>query len=218
MRFQVTVTTLLTGFERFGQIQVNPSALIVDHVRAAAPRGVVCEVLRTEFIAAEARIRELIRTHRPETVICVGVAPSAADVRLERQAANLDNARLADNAGDQPIDAPIVPDGAPMLSASLPLERLQAALVANGIPVSMSDNAGSFVCNHVYYAALDEIARRGLSTRCGFIHVPLCAGIGNVDAGETPSALTLGQLTAAVECCIAAATEAVGAGAAPRET
>ena len=210
----VTVTTLVTGFEAFGQLQVNPSALIVDHVRGTAPQGMLCEVLRTEFIAAEARIRELIRAYQPATAICVGVAPPAAEVRLERLAVNLDNARLADNAGYQPVEIPIVPNGRLTLSATLPLERMHAALVANGIPASISDDAGRFVCNHVYYAALDEIARDGLPTRCGFIHVPLCTGIGNADDSEAKSPLGVAELIAAVERCIAAAAapEAVGAG------
>ncbi len=197
------VTILVTGFEPFGEIRVNPSALIVEHLMRAAPRGVQCEVLRTEFVAAEERIRQLIREHRPETVICVGVAPSAAEVRLERLAANVDNARMPDNAGYQPTESAIVPDGRPTLSVTLPLNRMLAAVLELGIPGVVSDDAGRFVCNHVLYAALDEIAQLGLPTKCGFIHVPLCRGMGNADDAGTQSALGLADLIAAVESCIA---------------
>ncbi len=218
----MNVTILVTGFEPFGQLEVNPSALIVEHLMRASSPGMLCEVLQTEFVAAEQRIRQLIRRHQPETVVCLGVASSATKIRLERLAANLDNARLADNAGYQPIESPIVASGSPTLSASLPLDQMLAAVLELGIPAALSDDAGRFVCNHVMYAALDEIARAGLSTRCGFIHVPLCADLAAADlaaadlaaadlaaadlADERARTVTLADAIAAVECCIAIAS------------
>jgi pyroglutamyl-peptidase len=203
------MTILVTGFEPFGQLQVNPSALIVEHLARTSAQGTVCEVLDTEFVAAERRIRELIRRHQPETVVCLGVAASASEIRLERQAANLDDARLPDNAGYQPAGTPIVADGSPTLSATLPLDRMLAAVSELGIRAVVSDDAGRYVCNHVMYAALDEIARAGLSTRCGFIHVPLCTGIGNQDDPDAAPTLALADVIAAVERCLTIATEDV---------
>jgi pyroglutamyl-peptidase len=210
---------LLTGFERFGELRVNPSALVVEDILRRLARGVsdsrpslVGEILKTEFQAAESRIRGLIRAHRPETVIAVGVAPRATGMRLERVAANVDDARLPDNAGYQPNGVPIVADGSPTLIATLPLERMLDGILDLGIPASISDDAGRYVCNHVMYSALDEIRRGGFGTRCGFIHVPLCS---DLEAGpECPSNVTLAQLIAAVERCVAIAL-AAGSHAAP---
>jgi pyroglutamyl-peptidase len=192
-------TLLVTGFEPFGEVQVNPSALIVEHLARKAAPGDVYEVLKTEFAAADERIRQLIRLHQPETVVCLGVAPSAMEIRLERVAANLDSARIPDNAGAQPGESPIVPGGSPTLSATLPLDDMLASVLELEIPAALSEDAGRFVCNHVMYAALDEIARTGTSTRCGFIHVPLTGG-----------ALSLDDVITAVNRCIAVARAAGG--------
>jgi pyroglutamyl-peptidase len=191
-------TLLVTGFEPFGDVQVNPSALIVEHLARTPAPGGVYEVLETKFATAEERIRQLIRLHQPETVVCLGVAPSATAIRLEGLAANLDDARIPDNAGAQPVETSIVPGGSPTLSATLPLDEMLAAVLQLEIPACLSEDAGRFVCNHVMYAALDEIARADMSTRCGFIHVPLTEG-----------ALSLEEVITAVERCIAVA-QAVG--------
>jgi pyroglutamyl-peptidase len=199
------VTILVTGFGPFGGLRANPSALIVEHLARTAPAHMLCEVLRTEFAAAEQRVRELLREHRPSALIALGVAASASDVRLERQAANLDDARQPDNAGHQPTGTPIVAGGRDALFATLPIQEMFAGVRELGVPVSISDDAGRFVCNHVMYAALDEINRSGLPTRCGFIHVPLCTDLVPA-AEEAPSSISLAQTIAVVERCIAIAS------------
>ena len=205
---------LLTGFEPFGELGVNPSALVVEHIlRGANGHGsdswprLVGEILKTEFQAAGSRVRALIRAQCPDVVIAVGVAPRATGIRLERIAANVDDARLPDNAGYQPNGVPIVATGSPTLTATLPLERMLDAVLELDIPASLSDDAGRYVCNHVMYSALDEIRHGGSGTPCGFIHVPLCS---DLDAGpECPSNVTLAQVIAAVERCISIAVDAV---------
>jgi pyroglutamyl-peptidase len=199
------MTILLTGFEPFGDLQVNPSGRIVEHfAHSALAPGLVTEVLKTEFRAAGDRMRELIRTHRPEVVMALGVAGSATGVRLERQAANLDDARLPDNAGYQPIGVPIVAGGRPFLASTLPLEPMLAGLLGLGTPTVISDDAGRYVCNHVMYAALDEIQCTGLDTRCGFIHVPRCTDLETTtEAVPEGSMLSFADLIAAIERCLA---------------
>ena len=202
---------LLTGFEPFGEVPVNPSALVVEHILQSAGGGgsspqLVGEILKTEFRAAESRIRTLIQAHQPDTVIAVGVAPRATGIRLERSAANVDDAHLPDNAGYQPTGVAIVEGGCQTLSASLPLEQMLDALLEMDIPASLSDDAGRYVCNHVMYAALDEIRSTGLRARCGFIHIPLCADL--QAPGVAPASnVTLAQSIAAVERCIAVALD-----------
>ena len=94
---------LLTGFEPFGPVRVNPSEQIVRRIaaqaRARGDRDLLADVLPTEFAAADKRIRRLIRKFRPAAVLCLGVAPQRDKISLERFALNLDDDSLPDNAG-----------------------------------------------------------------------------------------------------------------------
>lgn len=189
---------LLTGFTPFGSVAVNPSQLIVQHIAARTYPGlaITAEVLPTAYRESEARIRSLIREVQPDVVLSIGVAQRRDDISLERRAQNRSSATIPDNSGLLLTDAAIVPDGPTVYGATLPLERLHAALNARAIPVEFSDDAGAYVCNHVFYCASDEVARLGLPTRCGFVHIPALAG-----TSEYPG-LPLDTLIAAIETCL----------------
>lgn len=168
-------TVLLTGFEPFGGDLVNPSG---DAVRAVAdawegPESLVVEVLPVTFTGAAERLRALIDAHRPDAVIAVGLAGGRAAVGVERVAVNLADARIPDNAGAQPVDEPSI-DGAPAAAfATLPVKAVAAAIRAAGIPAEVSHTAGTFVCNHVFFTALDAVPA---GVPAGFLHVPWAAG------------------------------------------
>jgi pyroglutamyl-peptidase len=130
----------------------------------------------------------------------LGVAARRDTVGLERIALNLDDSPKPDNAGAAPDGVPIEPDGPLALAATLPLVELRTALMAAGIPVAISNHAGTYVCNHVFYVALRTVERLGLPAICGFIHVPLPRELR--DAGAE-AALSLADLVAAVKRCIA---------------
>jgi pyroglutamyl-peptidase len=175
------VTLLITGFEPFGSLAENPSAAIVNELsRRAALRpddyaGLQVAILPTEFAASERIIGELLVSQVPDVLLAVGVAPRAQGVRLERTARNRDDAALPDNAGEHRRLTPIVADGPDTFESTLPLPEMLAALERLGVPVEFSDDAGGYVCNHVFYAARHAIHRHRLAVRCGFIHVPLPA-------------------------------------------
>lgn len=160
---------LLTGFVPFHNVAVNPSQLILEHIHHP---DVVTRLLPTEYDAAGEQIAQLIDTLKPDAVLCLGVAQTRDAICLERVALNLDDASIPDNAGTQRSGQPIV-DGAPLAyGSSLPLDTMRAAVAAKGIPVTFTNHAGTFVCNHVFYVARHTLETAARAIPCGFIHVP----------------------------------------------
>jgi pyroglutamyl-peptidase len=191
---------LVTGFEPFGGDAFNPSQAVVQALdgRRVAGRTVVGGVLPCVFGRANAELRRLLRRHRPELVVCLGLAASRGEITPERVAINVDDARIPDNAGAQPVDRPIVRGGPAAYFSTLPVKAIVAALHAAGHRAGVSQTAGTFVCNHVFYGLMRALARRR-GTRGGFVHVPAVA---LRDGG--PDAAELARLTAAVEIVLAA--------------
>jgi pyroglutamyl-peptidase len=169
----VTPSVLLTGFEPFGGQRVNPSELAVRALDgwSLASRRVTSVVLPCVFGDATVALTRALRAVKPELVVCVGEAGGRGDITVERVAINVDDARLADNAGAQPIDRAIATRGPVGYWSTLPIKAIVAALRAEGIPASVSQSAGTFVCNHVFYALMRALASRP-GVRGGFIHVP----------------------------------------------
>jgi pyroglutamyl-peptidase len=181
-------TVLLTGFEPFGGDARNPSGEAVAEAALtwAGPETLVTATLPVGFDAAAAELRDLIAQFAPDVVIATGLAGGRSQVTPERVAINLRDARIPDNAGDQPLDQPSVADGPAAYFATVPVKAMSAAIAAEGIPASVSHSAGTFVCNHVFYVAAHEAARRpGL--RAGFIHVPWSAETAPAGAPALPA-------------------------------
>ncbi|MEV0680822.1 pyroglutamyl-peptidase I [Actinosynnema sp. NPDC050436] len=176
---------VLTGFEPFGGDATNPSW---DAVRLVADRAgddgfdLVAAELPCEFGRSLDVLRELVVAHSPDVVVCVGQAGGRVGVTPERVAVNLDDARIPDNAGHQPIDVPVVAGGPAAYFGTLPVKACVAALLAEGIPASVSHTAGTFVCNHVFYGLMHLLATEFPTTRGGFVHVPFAPGQGHADA------------------------------------
>jgi pyroglutamyl-peptidase len=173
-------TVLLTGFEPFGGDKVNPSWLAVRRLHGRTLRGhrIVARRLPTTYEESLPRLRRLLRRVRPALVICVGQAGGRAEVTPERVAINVDDSRLPDNAGCKPVDAAIIPGGPVAYWSTLPVKAIVRALRRQGVPASVSSSAGTFVCNHVFYGLMHELAKNGNAVRGGFVHVPLLPGQG----------------------------------------
>lgn len=171
-------TLLLTGFEPFGGSDTNPTADIVRVLDGQSVAGlrIAGAVLPCVFGTAARELARLRRSHRPRIVVCLGLAESRTEITPERVAINVDDARIPDNAGARPVDVPIVRGGPVARWSTLPIKAIVEALRAAGLPSSVSQTAGTFVCNHVFYRLLHSLARRGGrgGDRClgGFIHVP----------------------------------------------
>ena len=167
---------LLTGFDPFGGSTLNPSWLAVSalHGKQICGHKVVAAQLPTVYGESIKALRQLLRQHRPALVVCVGQAGGRRSISLERVAINVNDAPLADNAGAQPVDTPVVPNGPAAYFSTLPIKPMLETLQQQGLPVEVSQTAGTFVCNHVFYGLMHELATTQSlrHTRGGFIHVP----------------------------------------------
>ena len=167
-------TVLMTGFAPFGGEAVNPSWQAVQRVAATwdGPASLAIVELPVVFGESAEVLRRAMRRVRPDLLVAVGQAGGRAQVTPERVAINVDDARIPDNAGNQPIDDPIDPDGPAAWFTTLPIKRAVAAMRAAGIPAAISNSAGTYVCNHIFYQAMRIIAAEFPATRGGFVHVP----------------------------------------------
>jgi pyroglutamyl-peptidase len=166
-------TVLLTGFAPFAGESVNPSwqaARALDGRVIAGYRVTAAELPCAVGESLPALRRALVKAP-PRVAIAVGLAGGRDGVSLERVAINLIDARIADNAGQQPIDTPVVRTGPAAYFSTLPLKASLQALTAAGIPAHISQTAGTYVCNQVFYALMHALRYRR-PVRAGFVHVP----------------------------------------------
>lgn len=164
---------LLTGFEPFGGQTVNPSWQAVQRLAAAwdGPADLVTLELPVDFRTAGPALADAIASTQPDVVIAVGQAGGRPDVTVERVAINVDDARIPDNGGYAPVDEPVVVGGPAAYFSTLPVKACVAAMTEAGVPASVSQTAGTFVCNHVFYRVVHELTARP-GARGGFVHVP----------------------------------------------
>jgi len=166
-------TVLLTGFEPFNKEPINPAWEAVRALDGWGEGGfrVVARQLPCVFGDAITAMRTLIDELQPSLVIAVGQAGGRVDLSVERVAINVDDAPIKDNADKQLVDQAIVRGGPAAYFATLPIKAIVAALRAAGLPASVSQTAGTFVCNHVFYGLMHALAGRN-DVKAGFIHIP----------------------------------------------
>ncbi|MDR6637844.1 pyroglutamyl-peptidase I [Paenarthrobacter nitroguajacolicus] len=165
---------LLTGFEPFGEEKVNPSWRAVQRATEILRNdGYPVEAVELPCVFGEsaASLNAALDRAVPEVVVCVGLAGGRERVSLERVAINCDDARIPDNAGQRPIDQEVVQGGPAAYFSSLPIKAALRNLQIAGIKGEVSQSAGTYVCNHVFYALMHALASRP-GVRGGFIHVP----------------------------------------------
>jgi pyroglutamyl-peptidase len=167
---------LLTGFAPFGGEAVNPSWEIARALAGWTSDGVPvhAELLPCAFGDALRALDAALQRWRPTLVLCLGQAGGREGISIERVAINVDDARIPDNLGRQPIDEAVVPAGPAAYFSTLPIKALVHDLHAAGIAAAVSNTAGTFVCNHVFYALMHRLAIDPAlaGTRGGFVHVP----------------------------------------------
>lgn len=163
---------LLAGFAPFDGEAVNPSWQAVRMLRGRHIAGhrIVVRQLPVEFGSSLKELRAAISETKPALVLCVGQAGGRASISLERVAINVDDARIPDNAGARPIDSEIVSGGPAAYFTGLPIKAMLAALREAGIPAEVSQTAGTYVCNHVFYGLMHALRNRRI--RGGFVHIP----------------------------------------------
>lgn len=164
---------LVTAFDPFGGESINPALEAVKLMRDEIDGAEIVKLeIPTVFRKSIDKVAEAILKENPDVVLSIGQAGGRFEVTPERVAINVDDARIPDNEGNQPIDVPIFDDGAPAYFTTLPVKAMVEAIRAAGLPSSLSNSAGTFVCNHIMYGVLYKIAKMDKSIRAGFIHVP----------------------------------------------
>lgn len=164
---------LLTAFDPFGGSPINPA---LEAVKLVANQIGDVQIVKLEvptvFGKSIDTVAAAIEKEKPDAVLCIGQAGGRYDLTPERVAINLDDARIPDNEGNQPIDVPIFRDGAPAYFATLPIKAMVAKIREAGLPASVSNTAGTFVCNHLMYGVLYTLAKHYPGVKGGFMHVP----------------------------------------------
>ncbi|MFZ6649220.1 pyroglutamyl-peptidase I [Undibacterium sp. TJN25] len=165
---------LVTGFEPFGGETVNPALEAARrlHGLQLGEHRVTAMELPCEFGASIRLLEKQLAQLQPAIVLCVGQAGGRTSIDLERVAINVDDARIPDNAGFQPIDEPVIAGGPAAYFSGLPIKAITAALGAAGIPASVSQTAGTYVCNHIFYGLSHLVATQFPQVRGGFVHIP----------------------------------------------
>ena len=163
---------IVTGFDPFGGEKINPSIECVKALPEIEGVDLFRVELPTVFKESAKRLNEAINEVKPDAVLSVGQAGGRPGITMERIAINVDDARIPDNISQQPIDETIQTEGAAAYFSTLPIKRIVKAIRKEGIPVEVSNSAGTFVCNHIMYQALFAATKADKPFKAGFMHIP----------------------------------------------
>jgi pyroglutamyl-peptidase len=163
---------LVSAFDPFGGDVVNPA---LEAVKRIPEKIDALEIVKLEvptvFHKCIDKLISAIETEKPDAVLCVGQAGGRFDITPERVAINVDDARIPDNEGNKPV-GPIYEDGPAAYFATLPIKAMVMRIRESGLPSSVSNSAGTFVCNHIMYGLLYHLDKKYPTIKGGFIHVP----------------------------------------------
>ena len=164
---------LVTGFDPFGGEKVNPALEVVKSLPSVIHGAEIRWVeIPTVFYKSAEVLETAIVRYQPDAVLCIGQAGGRTSLTPERVAINQDDARIPDNQGNQPIDTPIRLDGQAAYFSTLPINAMVKAMKDEGLPATVSNTAGTFVCNHLMYQALYLADKKFPHMRAGFMHIP----------------------------------------------
>ena len=197
---------LVTGFDPFGGEKLNPALEAIkslpSEIQGAEVRWLE---VPTVFYKSAKILEEEIRIYQPDIVLCIGQAGGRKGLTPERVAINQDDARIQDNEGNQPIDRPIQIDGPPAYFSSLPIKAMVQAIKEEGLPASVSNTAGTFVCNHLMYQVLYLVEKEFPTIKAGFMHIPYM--MEQVVNRPTTPAMSLVDIRRGIEAAIGAIIE-----------
>ena len=197
---------LVTGFDPFGGEKVNPALEAVKSLPSEIHGAEVHWVaIPTVFYQSAEVLEAEINRYHPDAVLCIGQAGGRASLTPERVAINQDDARIPDNQGNQPIDTPIRLDGQAAYFSTLPIKAMVQAIKEEGLPATVSNTAGTFVCNHLMYQALYLADKKFPNMRAGFMHIPYM--MEQVVNRPTTPAMSLVDIRRGLEAAIGAIIE-----------
>ena len=194
---------LITGFDPFGGEPVNPALEAVKLMKDEIAGAKIIKLeIPTVFRKSVEKIHEMMKAEQPDVVLSIGQAGGRFGVTPERVAINVDDARSKDNEGNQPVDTPIFTDGEAAYFSNLPVKAMVEAIKNKGLPSTLSNSAGTFVCNHVMYGVLYYIHKEFPNVRGGFIHVPFITD--QVVTKPNVASMALADITEALESAVEA--------------
>lgn len=192
---------LITGFDPFNGETINPAfeaikllpntILDVDIIKLEIP---------TVFKKSMEYIEKIIENVNPDVIILVGQAGGRSSITVERVAINIDDTKIKDNEGNMPVDNKIREDGENAYFSNLPIKIMVDNMINNGIPANISNDAGTFVCNHVMYGTLYLINKKYNNIKSCFIHVPYIPN--QVLAKNNIPSMSLVDISKGLEICI----------------
>lgn len=198
---------LLTGFDPFGDEPINPAWEAVKRVSdQVGDVEVVKLMVPTVFYKSIDTVAAAIEKEKPDAVLCIGQAGGRFDLNPERVAININDARIPDNEGNQPLDGPVFADGETAYFATLPIKAMAEEIRKAGVPASVSNTAGTYVCNHLMYGVLYTLANKYPDVRGGFMHVPFITSQ-VINRKPIAPSLSLEQIVTGIEAAVKAIGE-----------
>lgn len=194
---------LLTAFDPFGGDHINPASEALNLINLEREDiQIIKLIVPTVFYKSIAVVTEAIEKEKPDVVLCLGQAGGRKEITPERVAINIDDARICDNDGNQPIDTKIYEDGESAYFSTLPIKAIVDKIKEAGLPSAVSNSAGTFVCNHLMYGVLYYISKHNYQMKAGFLHIPYM--MEQVKFLEDKPALSLEQIVQGIELAIEA--------------
>ncbi len=198
---------LISAFDPFGGDLINPALEAVKLMKDEISGAQIIKLeVPTVFNKCIDKVVEAIHKEKPDVVLNIGQAGGRFEVTPERVAINVDDARIKDNEGKQPIDKPIYEDGEPAYFSTLPVKAMVKEIKAAGLPSSLSNSAGTFVCNHLMYGTLYNVSKIDKNIKAGFIHVPFIPEQVVGRPAPAPS-MSIADISRALEAAVKAIVE-----------
>lgn len=197
------VKILLTAFDPFGGDNINPASEALNLLNIVREDlEIIKLIVPTVFYKSIDTVTDVIEREQPDVVLCLGQAGGRKEITPERVAINLDDARICDNEGNQPIDTKIFEDGESAYFATIPIKAIVQKIAEADLPSAVSNSAGTFVCNHLMYGVLYYISKHQYNIKAGFLHIPYMTE--QVEHMEDKPALPLNQIVQGIELAIEA--------------
>ena len=193
---------LVTGFDPFGGEKINPALEVIKLLpKKIGKNEIKILEIPTVYKKSIEKIDKEIESYNPDYILSIGQAGGRTDISIERIAINIDDFRIKDNEGNQPIDEKIYLDGENAYFSTLPIKAIQNEITKNNIPASISNTAGTFVCNHVFYGVRYLVEKKYKGKKSGFIHIPYLPEqvIGKADTPSMSLDNILKGITIAIE-------------------
>lgn len=192
---------LVTGFDPFGGESINPAFEVIKKLKDEIAGAEVIKLqVPTAFNKSVEKTAEKVAEIKPDFVLNIGQAGGRSDITVERVAINMNDARIPDNLNQQPIDEVIDAEGEAAYFATIPVKAIVQSIREKNIPASVSNTAGTYVCNHLMYGTLNYIHKNNLNTKAGFIHIPFL--FQQVINKPNTAAMELDTMVQAIEAAI----------------